>query len=481
MPNGQFIIYPVLLAGGSGTRLWPVSRKAFPKQFRTFDGGLTLFQQALMRVSGVHFAKPYVMTSEDFRFLVQEQATQIDCALSQILIEPEIKDTAPAILVATLNVLQKTDEDDPVILVAAADHVIPDVESFQATIRKGFADTQNGHIVTFGVVPTRAETGYGWLELTAGVDGETDTSLDLLRFVEKPNQEQAALMLQVGSYLWNSGIFLFSAKTILAAFDEFQPAMRPLAKSALDEGKEDLGFHRLAQNPWSQIDKISIDFAVMEHVRGMRVVPLRCSWSDLGDWQAVWRAMRHGDGDETRTAGGADALDCDTSYLHQAGETKLVGLGLKDTIAVATDDAVLVAHKDRSQDVKKAVEYLREKGDRRADAFPIDQRPWGHFSSLAKGTCFQVKRIEVKPGGRLSLQSHQHRAEHWVVVAGTAQVTVNDQVKALRANESIYIPLGAVHRLENLSNVPLILIEVQTGSYLGEDDIVRYEDSYQRV
>lgn len=488
MSEGQ-TIYPFLLAGGSGTRLWPASRKAFPKQFTCFDGGATLFQQALARVSGAGFAAPGVITAEDFRFLVQEQAVAANLTLGQILVEPQGRDTAPAILVAALSLVDQTDEADPLMLIAAADHVIPDTATFQAAVREGAQDARDGKVVTFGIVPSRPETGYGWLQLPAGANPATDTRIDLVQFVEKPNAQKAAGMLAAGNYLWNSGIFLFSVHTILAAFDKFQPAMRPLAQSALDAGQEDLGFHRLAAEPWSQIDKISVDFAVMEHVKPMRVVPLRGQWSDLGDWQAVWRAAAEAatgaagaaDGTGTQTTGGADAIDCENTYLHQAGETKVVGLGLTDIVAVATDDAVLIAHKDKTQDVKTVVDKLRADGDPRADAFPTDQRPWGNFRSLAKGGRFQVKRIEVKPGGRLSLQSHQHRAEHWIVVEGTAQVTVDQNVKMIKENESIYIPLGAVHRLENLGKIPLVLIEVQTGSYLGEDDIVRYEDSYRRT
>ncbi len=472
------MITPVLLCGGSGTRLWPLSRKSYPKQFAALVGEETLFQASAQRLSGPDFAAPMVLTNSDFRFIVTEQLAEAGVDPSAILIEPEGRNTAPAVLAAALW-LEKTDPE-ALMLVAPSDHVVPDAVGFRAAVRAGMPAAEAGQLVTFGIKPTHAETGYGYLELAEGPGDFTARPLGLTRFVEKPDAGRAAEMLAAGNYLWNAGIFLFSVAAILAAFRTHVPDLIRPVQAAVDEGKPDLGFLRLAPEPWSQADDISIDYAVMERADNLSVVPFAAGWSDLGGWDAVWRES----GPDERgvvAAGNATALDCDDTLLRSEDEAlEVVGIGLKNIITVAMPDAVLVADASRAQDVKQAVAALKAKQAKQAESFPKDHRPWGWFESLVIGERFQVKRIVVHPGAALSLQSHHHRSEHWIVVEGTARVTVDDEVKLVSENQSVYIPLGAVHRMENPGKVPMVLIEVQTGSYLGEDDIIRYEDVYAR-
>lgn len=470
------MIHPVLLCGGSGTRLWPLSRKSFPKQFTQLVGSESLFQASARRLSGPEFAAPLVITGSDYRFIVTEQLIKIGVDPGPVMIEPTARNTAPAILAAALF-LARTD-DEAVMLVAPSDHVVPDAAAFRAVIAAGLPAAREGRIVTFGIRPTRAETGYGWLELAGlAADGEP---VDIARFVEKPARAAAEAMLSAGTYLWNSGIFLFTARTILRAFATHAPNLLPPVTAAVEDAQADLGFLRLAPGPWAGAEAISIDYAVMERAENLVAVPFGAGWSDLGGWDAVAAEMQQ-DAQGNALAGPATAIDChDTLLRSDDDRVELVGIGLDGILAVATQDAVLVAHKSRAQDVKKAVEVLQAKGARQAEAFPRDHRPWGWFETLALSERFQVKRIVVKPGAALSLQSHMHRSEHWIVVTGTAKVTVDGTVRLLTENESVYIPLGAKHRMENPGKLPMVLIEVQTGSYLGEDDIIRYEDIYSR-
>jgi mannose-1-phosphate guanylyltransferase/mannose-6-phosphate isomerase len=345
-------------------------------------------------------------------------------------------------------------------------------------VETGAEAAQAGQLVTFGIQPTHPETGYGYLELSAAPEG--DGPVPLTRFVEKPDAENAARMVADGKHLWNGGIFLFRARDIIAAFVTHAKALIEPVKAAYEGAKPDLGFLRLAPGPWAEADDISIDYAVMERAENLSVVPFTAGWSDLGGWDAVWRETGP-DADGVATSGNATAIACrDTLLRSESERLEVVGIGLENVIAVAMPDAVLVADKSRAQDVKKAVAALKAKDALQATAFPKDHRPWGWFESLVIGGRFQVKRILVNPGAALSLQSHHHRSEHWIVVEGTARVTVDDEVKLLTENQSVYIPLGATHRLENPGKVPMMLIEVQTGSYLGEDDITRYEDVYAR-
>lgn len=472
------MITPVILAGGSGTRLWPLSRKGYPKQFADLGRSDTLFQATVKRLSGGDFRRPLLLTSEDYRFIVTEQMGAAGILPESVFIEPEPRDTAPAVLVAALSLKEK--EPEGFMLIAPADHVIPNDEAFVRAVEAALPAAEGGSIVTFGITPDRPETGYGYLELL-GETNENGTSQPLKAFVEKPEKERAETMVVSGRFLWNAGIFLASVKTICDAFIKHAPEMIEPAQASLDEAKQDLGFCRLDATAFSQIPKISLDYAIMEKADNLQVLAFSDGWSDLGDWEALRRIT---DKDEQGTAlvGDTTSVECTDSLLWSTSEgQELVGIGLKNIIAVAMPDAVLVADRSRVQDVKAAVTALQEKGAKQADQFTRDHRPWGWFDSLAMGPRFQVKRIVVTPGSQLSLQSHVHRAEHWIVVEGTAHVTIDDDVKMVGENQSVFIPLGAVHRMENRGKVNMTLIEVQTGSYLGEDDIIRYEDAYSRT
>ena len=473
------LIHPVLLCGGSGTRLWPLSRKSHPKQFVKLLGEESLFQLSARRLSGSGFAAPSVVTGSDFRFMVVEQLAAVEIAPNQILIEPSARNTAAAICAAAVALDAKN--GDSLMLVAPSDHVIPDAEGFRGTIKAAVPTALAGQIVTFGIRPDRAETGYGWLELTARADEASPlTAQPLGSFVEKPDAETAEALIADGMHLWNAGIFIFSTSTILQAFVEYAPETLAGVRSAHSAAETDLGFTRLEPKPWSELEDISIDYAVMERAPNLSVMPYSGAWSDLGDWQAIWREGKI-DAAGVVTNGPSTALNCNNTLLHATTEAQeIVGIGLEDVIVVAMPDAVLVAHKEHTQEVKNAVAELKAKGVAQAEILPRDYRPWGWYESIALGPRFQVKRIVVKPGAALSLQSHKKRSEHWVVVEGTAKVTINDDVQTVTENQSIYIPCGAVHRMENHGKLHLTLIEVQTGSYFGEDDIIRYDDIYAR-
>jgi mannose-1-phosphate guanylyltransferase / mannose-6-phosphate isomerase len=473
------LIHPVLLCGGSGTRLWPLSRKSHPKQFVKIMGEESLFQSSARRLSGEGFTAPSVVTGSDFRFTVVEQLAAIEITPQDILIEPSARNTAAAICAAAVAL--DTKNGNSVMLIAPSDHIIPDGEKFRATVEAAVPKVLEGQIVTFGIRPDRAETGYGWLELKTKPSEDSPTVVQpLLSFVEKPDTKSAEALLKGGMHLWNAGIFLFSTATIINAFAEHAPETLTGVRNAFEAAELDLGFTRLASEPWSRIKDISIDYAVMERAQNLSVVPYGGSWSDLGDWQAIWREGEP-DGMGVVTDGSSTALDCKNTLLHATSENQeLVAIGLEDIIAVAMPDAVLVAHKDRAQDVKIAVSKLKAKGASQAETLPRDYRPWGWYESIALGPRFQVKRIVVNPGAALSLQSHNHRSEHWIVVEGKAKVTIDEEVKLVSENQSVYIPVGVVHRMENPGKVHLTLIEVQTGSYFGEDDIIRYKDIYAR-
>jgi mannose-1-phosphate guanylyltransferase/mannose-6-phosphate isomerase len=470
-------IVPVLLCGGSGTRLWPVSRRSFPKQFVPLAGQGTLFQAAAGRMRGVAgVADPMIVTNADFRFIVLEQLAAEGIRPGAILIEPSARNTGPAILAAALHLAERA--PDALLLVMPTDHSIPDVDGFRAAVATGVPRARAGRIVTFGILPDRPETGYGWIELPAAP--KTGAAQKVTRFVEKPALALAETMLAEGRFLWNAGIFLVSAATLIAAFKAHAGDLVTPVTGAVSAARPDLDFLRLAEGPWAEARDISIDFAVMEKSDAIEVVPLGADWSDLGDWNAVWR--ENGGARAGLVAQGqVTAIDCTGSLIRSEVEGQhVVGIGLQDLVVVAMPDAVLVADRARAQDVKQAVAQMKAKSVRQAEVFPRDHRPWGWFETLALADRFQVKRIVVKPGGALSLQSHVHRAEHWIVVSGTAQVTVGEEVRLLSENQSVYVPLGAVHRLANPGKVPVVLIEVQTGAYLGEDDIIRYEDIYAR-
>lgn len=472
------MITPVLLCGGSGTRLWPLSRKSYPKQFSKILGEKSLFQTAAERLSGDGFDAPVVVTGDAFRFIVTEQLAAIETSPRSILIEPEGRNTAPAVLAAALEIQKYAPES--LMLVAPSDHVIADPHAFRAAVLAAVEATQNGTLVTFGITPDRPETGYGYLGLVAGADPTASVPQSLAQFIEKPNLDRATEMVAAGNYLWNAGIFLMSIPAVIAAYQQHASDVYETVSRAVSQGTSDLGFTRLDPDAWAEVQDISVDYAIMEKSDNLAVMPYRGAWSDLGGWDAVW-AESGPDQNGNVATDNATAIECEGTLLRSENDTlEVVGLGLKDVMVVATSDAVLVADKSRAQDVKLAVNALLEKSCKQAEQFPVDHRPWGWFESLVIGERFQVKRIVVKPGASLSLQSHHHRSEHWIVVEGTAKVTVDETVKLVTENQSVYIPLGAIHRMENPGKVPMVLIEVQTGSYLGEDDIIRYEDVYAR-
>jgi mannose-1-phosphate guanylyltransferase/mannose-1-phosphate guanylyltransferase/mannose-6-phosphate isomerase len=468
-------VYPVILCGGAGTRLWPASRSAFPKQFAKLVGPHSLFQMTLGRFTGPDFAAPLVMTENEFRFMATEQCTQIGLADARVVVEPARRNTAPAILAAALLL---EDMPDAFMLVAPSDHVIGDLPGFLDAVRVACtAARDHGAIITFGVTPDRPETGYGYLELPQIPEARTAALLS--SFSEKPDLETAQAMLEAGTYLWNTGIFLFRVRDIIAAYKAHAPDLLPVCRTAVTDRARDLGFERLGP-AYDSVRAISFDYAIMEEATPVMAVPLGSSWSDLGSWDALWQAAGP-DAEGMATYGPVTAIDCTDSYLRsEDGNTRLVGLGLNNLVAVAMRDAVLVADKSRMQDVKLVVETLRTEHVSQADSYPRFHRPWGWYETLSFGRRFQVKQIMVNPGGMLSLQSHHHRSEHWVVVEGTAEVTINDQTRLVTENESVYIPLGTKHRMSNPGKLSMYLIEVQTGGYLGEDDIMRYDDIYNR-
>jgi mannose-1-phosphate guanylyltransferase/mannose-6-phosphate isomerase len=472
------LIHPVLLCGGSGTRLWPLSRQNYPKQFSRLIGEESLFQASARRITGADFAPPLVVTGDAFRFIVTEQLAAIEASASAILIEPEGRNTAPAILAAALSLAQQ--DPQALMLVCPSDHIIPDPKAFRAAVLAAVPAARDGKLVTFGITPTHPETGYGYLQLGPDADPIAQTPQSLAGFVEKPAATAAAEMLMAGTYLWNAGIFLFSVEALLEVFHVHQAALLKNVAKAVSDAKPDLGFTRLDPYSWTSVQDISIDYAIMEKAETLVVMPFSAGWSDLGSWEALWQESGP-DSAGNVCSDQTTAIDCTGSLLRsEADGLELVGIGLENIIVIAMPDAVLVTNRSDSQRVKEAVIALKAKRAKQATASTRDHRPWGWFESLVTDNRFQVKRIVVHPGASLSLQSHMHRSEHWIVVAGTARVTVDQKISLVTENQSVYIPLGAVHRMENPGKVPMVLIEVQTGIYLGEDDIVRYEDIYAR-
>ena len=471
-----FNIRPVILCGGNGTRLWPVSRKSMPKQFTRLNGDRTLLQETILRLEDAGCGVPTFVANEEHRFIVGAQAEEVGLTEMEIIIEPESRNTAAAIYAAVENLA--SDDVDQLVLVAPADHKLDDAIAFEQALAVGAKSARDGNIVTFGVRPTRPDTGYGYIEIDPRF-AAVNAAQVYTKFIEKPDQKQAEEMLEKGNFLWNAGIFLFSVSTLRAAMGRHASEIRAAVREALREASRDLDFLRLGKS-FSKSPAMPFDKAVMEKIKG-HVVPMEAGWADLGTWRGVWENGKKSDAGVV-TNGGAYAIDCTDTLLHCSNEKiAMVGLGLKNIAAVATPDAVLVADLDSSQSVSQIVPVLKILGKSQAEAFQKCERPWGHYETLSLGNRFQVKSIVVKPGGELSLQSHLHRSEHWVVVEGTANVTIGSVERLVSENQSVYIPVGEVHRLANRGKVPLQLIEVQTGAYLGEDDIVRYEDVYQRA
>lgn len=464
-------ILPVILSGGSGTRLWPLSREAYPKQFLPLVGEDTMLQATWKRVAPVAGAAPIVVANYEHRFMAAEQLRECGAAPSALILEPVGRNTAPAIAVAALHALERG--EDPLLLVLPSDHVVRDAQAFRDAVLIAADAARSGQLVTFGIRPTSPETGYGYINAVGS--GQVRR---VERFVEKPDLTTAQHYLESGSYFWNSGMFLFKASRYLEELRAFNPAMLDACEASLEHAKRDADFIRLDTAAFSACESDSIDYAVMEKTSQAAVVPLDAGWSDVGSWSALWAVS---DKDALGNAHHGDVIDVDCRNTYAYGKRLIAMVGLNDVVVVETDDAVLVSHRDRVQDVKAVVARIEREGRSEAAAHRKVYRPWGAYDSLDNGQRFQVKRITVKPGATLSLQMHHHRAEHWVVVSGTAEVTRGDEVILLSENQSTYIPLGVTHRLRNPGKLPLELIEVQSGSYLGEDDIVRFEDQYGRA
>lgn len=469
------MLIPLILSGGSGTRLWPVSRKNLPKQFLSLTGDGTLFQQTVARTRLLpDVASPIVVASDDHRFLAAEQLLESGIENAAIILEPAARNTAPAIALGALRAVEQ--DPEAILLVLPADHLIGDTESFVEAVKRALPVAQAGWLTTFGIRPDRPETGFGYIRRAEGV---AEGAYRVERFVEKPPHSTAEAYVADGGYDWNSGMFLFKAARYLEELGLHAPNILDATRVAYARAHVDLDFVRIDAGDFAKVPDNSIDYAVMEKTSRAAVIPVSCEWSDIGSWSAMWLAgMRDAEGNLRE--GDTIAIDTRNSMLRSHDRHLLATVGVDDLIVVTTPDATLVAHRDAAQDVKRIVDQLKAANRTEHSLHRVVRRPWGSYDSLESGDRFQVKRIVVKPGAALSLQKHHHRAEHWIVVSGTAEVTRGDEIFLLGENQSAYIPLGSVHRLRNPGKVPLEIIEVQSGSYLGEDDIVRLEDVYGR-
>jgi mannose-1-phosphate guanylyltransferase/mannose-6-phosphate isomerase len=476
LPAATVTIYPVILSGGSGTRLWPMSRAAYPKQLLPLLTNLSLLQETAQRVADkALFHAPILLANDEHRFIIAEQLRQIGAKPAAILLEPMARNTAAAAAAAALWLAAR--DPEAVLLLLPSDHVITDAPHFLEAVAKGVGAARSGHLVTFGIEADRPETGYGYIRRGNAFPG--NEVYEVASFVEKPDIERAESYLASGDYTWNSGIFLFSVKDYLAEYATHHPKSFAAVKAAVEKAAGDLDFVRLDAESFAQAENESIDYAVMEKTAKAAVVPVSMGWSDLGAWDALW-ALGVKTGDGNVEVGDVIAVDSKNSYL-RSEEGLLAAVGIDGLVVVATSDAVMVAPKDRAQDVKLLVERMKKDGREELVHQATVHRPWGTYRSIHQGERVQVKHITVKPGGQLSLQMHHHRAEHWIVVQGTARIVRGEEELMLTENQSTYIPLGVKHRLENPGRIPLHLIEVQSGSYLGEDDIVRFQDTYGRA
>jgi mannose-1-phosphate guanylyltransferase/mannose-6-phosphate isomerase len=480
-------VTPVILCGGSGTRLWPLSRTGFPKQFLCLTGNESLFQQAAQRLAAlgndsIQVAAPVIVSGEDHRFLASEQLREVGIAVSTALLEPTGRNTAPALTLAALAAVQNG--QDPVLVVTPADQTIAKPAAFTAAVQQAITHAEQGNIVILGVTPDKPETGYGYIRTEQSrSEPPLANVLNVAAFVEKPNLQTAQQYLSEGGYYWNAGMFVLKASVWLAAIEQFAPAILQSTRTAWAARKTDGAFVRPGKAEFEAIPSESVDYAVMEHCPGsafpIQMVPLEAGWNDLGAWDAVWQVQSK---DAHGNAHVGDVLHTDSHNTLVHASSRLVALvGVSDLVVVETADAVLVASKSRSQDVKHIVNQLSNKKREEQTLHRKVHRPWGWYDSIDEGGRFKVKRIQVKPKASLSLQKHHHRAEHWIVVTGTAEITNGDKVILLTENQSTYIPLGEIHRLKNPGSIPLEIIEVQSGSYLGEDDIIRFEDTYGRT
>jgi len=469
-------IIPVILCGGSGTRLWPLSRDSYPKQFLHLLENQSLFQATVERLRGITSENPVAVTNDKHRFLVAEQLREIN-QKAEILLEPMGRNTAPAIAAAAIRALKN--ESSPMLLVLPSDHHIEQVDVFSEAVQTGAQAAKDGKLVTFGVVPTRAETGYGYIHAETKPLYNTEQPVYTVNgFKEKPDSQTAEQYLTSGEYFWNSGMFLFRADRYLEELEKFAPEILTSCQQAVEKGQDDLDFFRLDKDSFGSCPADSIDYAVMEKTDAACVVPLDAGWNDVGAWASLWDISPSDDNDNVICG---DVIAHDSTHCHIHSESRLVTtLGVKNLVIVETSDAVLVADKDAAQNVKEIVNELKNANRSEGTIHREVYRPWGKYDSVDAGERFQVKRITVNPGATLSLQKHHHRAEHWVVVTGTAEITCDDDIRILSENQSTFIPLGSVHRLRNPGKIPLELIEIQSGSYLGEDDIERFEDHYGR-
>jgi mannose-1-phosphate guanylyltransferase len=466
------MIVPIILSGGSGTRLWPLSRKLHPKQFIDLVNDTTLFQDTILRLPK-DAANPLIICNEEHRFLAAEQLRQINKESNGIILEPIGKNTAPAIALAALKFVNNG--ENPLLLVLSADHLIQNINTFHQSIKIAEKLAERDKLVTFGIVPDKAETGYGYIK--ANIDNTADY-YKIQSFTEKPNQEDAQKYLDSGNYLWNSGMFMFKASVYLQELEKFEPEILSSCKKSCQTEYKDKDFIRLNNDEFYQCPEQSVDYAVMEYTKDGVVVPLDANWSDIGSWNALWDA-KNKDKDGNVSEGDVILDGVKNTYTYSSNRLVSV-IGISDLVIVDTQDALLVADKKYSQNIKNIVNQLKKNNRPEADNHRKVFRPWGYYDSIDADDGFQVKRILVNPGAKLSLQKHEHRAEHWVVVKGVAKVTCGDKTFSLKENQSTYIPKGEVHRLENTEEIDLEIIEIQTGDYLGEDDIIRLEDDYQR-
>jgi len=473
-------ILPVILCGGTGSRLWPLSRSSFPKQYLEIGSqdDITFLQNTINRFkNNENFDDPLFICNEEHRFILAEQIRTINVSASAILLEPEGRNTAPAITIASLKAIEIF--DDPIILVLPSDHLIKDDKNFLKVIDEALNYANNGKIVTFGITPDKPETGYGYIESKNDLDFNKLNGEEILSFIEKPNLEKALQLITKKNFTWNSGIFLFKADLLINEMKIKQPEILSLCKESLEGNGFDLDFQRLNQESFTKCKNISIDKAIMENTNLGVVLPLKAGWSDIGSWQSIWEV---GEKDKMKNVINGDVFTEDVKNSYIRTENRLiVGIGLQDLVIVDTDDALLVAQKGKTQNVKNIVKYLESNNKSEANIHKTIFRPWGNYSSISEGKNWQVKKIIVKPYQSLSLQMHKYRTEHWIVVSGKAKVQINDEEKIVIQNESTFIPANTKHRLSNTGEVDLVLIEVQSGSYLGEDDIVRFEDNYGRI
>ncbi len=466
---------PVILSGGSGSRLWPLSRKLYPKQFINLLSEHTLFQETLLRLEGLPIDDPIVVCNEEHRFIVAENLQHIGISSARILLEPVGKNTAPAIAAAAHIALTK--DKDAILLVLPADHTIGDISELQKIIREAHSLAEDGYIVSFGIKPLSAHTGYGYIETGKNIKGD---AYNIAAFREKPEQKQAEEFLKSGDYLWNSGMFCFKASVFLDELKKQKPDIVKYTKQSVAKAASDLDFIRLEKEAFAQCENISVDYAVMEKTTLGSIIALDVEWNDIGSWDSLWNSLKK-DEDCNSLQGDVYAQDCHNNLVMASNGRLIATLGVDDLIIIDTQDALLVANKSRSQEIKTIVEKLVKEERSEIVHHRTVYRPWGHYDSISQGNRDQVKRITVKPGAKLSIQKHFHRTEHWVVVKGTAHVTKGEEVLTLSENESVYLPVGIIHALENPGKIPLEIIEVQTGSYFGEDDIVRLKDNYGRA